>query len=235
MTQFNLLPDVKLEYLKAARYKKLVTGISVLVSLAAIVVSILLFSYSAIQANQIKSLSSDIKKQGSKISGSNINDLLTIQNQIGTLTNLHEQEPEVSNLDNYLNQLIPTAANIDTINIDFNQHTITMSGSADTLVTVNKLVDILKFATYSINGQSGSQPAFSNVVLQSFGIQNSQNNQAASYSLNFNFDPNLFNNTETIKLNVPNQATTRSEIDQPSILFKPNPIQQNSSSSGGKP
>ncbi len=231
MTQFNLLPDVKLEYLKAARYKKLVTGISVLVSIVALVTSVLLFSYSAIQSQQIKSLGSDIKKQGSNISSSNINDLLTIQNQIASLTSLHEQEPEVSNLDTYLNQLIPTTANIDTISLDFNQHTITMSGSADSLVTINKLVDILKFATYSIKGQSGSQPAFSGVVLQSFSIQSSQNKQAG-YSINFNFDPNLFNNTETITLNVPNQATTRSEIDQPSILFKPNPILP--SSSGGK-
>ncbi len=229
MTQFNLLPDIKLDYLKASRYKKLVTAISILVSLVAIVVTGLLFGYTAVQGSQIKSLSADIKNQGSKITNSNINDLLTIQNQIGTLTSLHEQEPEVSRLSTYLNQIIPTTANISNISVDFSANTISMTGSADSLVTINKLVDSLKFASYTIKGQYGSQPAFSSVVLTSFGIGTSQD-PTASYSISFSFDPNLFNNTETVNLTVPSKATTRSEIDQPSALFKPNPPKQGTGS-----
>ena len=69
MTQFNLLPDVKLEYLKAERLKHLVMTIAVFITLAAIVLVAILFSLIELQKSQINSLSSDIRSQGLKMSG----------------------------------------------------------------------------------------------------------------------------------------------------------------------
>lgn len=216
MTQFNLLPDIKLEYLKAERNRRLVFSISILVTAAAVVLVAGLFSYVEYQKTQISSLSSDIRKQGAKLSNqANINSILTIQNQIQTLTTLHQQEPNVTSLATYLNQLIPVTANLASLSVDFNADTFTMTGDADSLVTVNQLVDIMKFATYSIKGVPGTKPAFSNVVLANFGI----NKGRASYSINLNFDPMLFNNTEQVTLNVPSKVTTRSQLDQPITLF----------------
>lgn len=216
MTQFNLLPDIKLEYLKAERNRRLVFSISILVTAAAIVLVAGLFSYVEYQKSQISSLSSDIERQGATLADqANINSILTIQNQIQTLTQLHEQEPDVTKLSAYLNQLIPVTANLGTLSADFNADTISLSGDADSLVTVNELVDILKFSNYSVVGVSGKKLAFSNVVLSNFGLAKSR----ATFSISANFDPMLFSNTEKVSLNVPNIVTTRSQLDQPIALF----------------
>ncbi len=216
MTQFNLLPDIKLEYLKAQRNRKLVFSISFIVAISAMILVGLLFSYTLVQKAQINKLASDIKVQGATLGKqANLNAILTIQNQIQTLTTLHEQEPNVTNLATYLNQLIPVTANLSSLSVDFNAHTIDMSGNADNLVTINQLVDIIKFANYTIKGQSGTTPAFSSVVLSSFGVSN----QGASYTIDFNFDPTLFDNTQQVTLNIPTKVTTRSQIDQPIQLF----------------
>ena len=228
MTQFNLLPDIKLQYLKAERTKRIVISLSIIVTGVAVVLVVGLYLMNVVQKNNINNLSSDITTQSRLIGGqANLGDILTIQNQIQTLTTLHEQEPAASNLANYLNELIPTAANISTLTIDFDADTITVSGTADSLATINQLVDSLKFATYSVQGTPGSSNAFSSVVLTSFGLTQagggSSPQQNASYTINCNYAPTLFNITEAVTLNVPTKVTTRSELGQPSILFKPNP------------
>ncbi len=216
MIQFNLLPDIKLEYLKAERNRRIVISVSALVTIAAVLLVAGLFSYTQVQKSQINKLNSDIKHQGSVLSSqANINSILTIQNQIQTLTSLHEQEPNVTNLSTYLYQIIPITTSLSSLAVDFNADTMIMSGNADSLVTINQLVDSLKFATYSIKGVAGSKPAFSNVVLADFGLTNN----VASFTINLSFDPTLFNNTETVTLNVPSKVTTRSQIDQPITLF----------------
>ena len=218
MTQFNLLPDIKLEYIKAQKLKRLVISVSVLVTAASVLLVGVLFSWTALQKAQINSLSADIQKQGSIISGqTNLNEILTIQNQIDTLTKLHEQEPAAANLSSYLNQIIPVNANLNNLSIDFTQNSLVLTGSANSLATVNQLIDSLKFATYTVNGSSTVKNAFSNVVLSSFGVST----QSTTFTINLNFDPTLFDNTHTVTLTVPSKVTTRSQLDQPTVLFKP--------------
>ncbi len=227
MIQFNLLPDIKLEYLKAQRNQRLVIGISVLVTAASIVLAGVLFSLTALQKHQINNLHADIQKQSADLTGQkNLNAILTVQNQIQTLNKLHQQEPAVSDLATYLNQTIPVTAGLSNLSIDFGADTITMNGNADSLGTVDQLVDSLKFATYSVSGVKGSNPAFSNVVLSSFGVSS----QGTNFTITLSFDPNLFNNTENIKLSVPSKVTTRSELSQPNVLF-----QQKPKANGSKP
>jgi hypothetical protein len=158
-----------------------------------------------------------------------------MQTQIETLKNLHQNEPEVTNLATYLNQTIPVNASLNSLSIDFNEDTISMSGSADSLATVNQLVDNLKLATYTVSGVKGSNPAFSDVVLSSFGIisttnQSGQPVQQANFSVNLNFNSNLFNNTEKVTLNVPTKVPTRSQLVQPNILFNQKSSNNNGSS-----
>lgn len=221
MTQFNLLPDIKLEYLSAERMRRLVISISVMVGIVAILLAGTLLTITIVQGQQINNLSSSIKRQGSIIMGhTNLNDILTIQNQIATLTTLHQKEPAITSLAGYLNQLIPVNANISSLSIDLNADTMTISGSANSLATINQLVDSFKFATYQAAGNNSTKQAFSQVVLSSFGIGP---NSIDTYTVNCNFDPTLFNNVDKVTLYVPNQVTTRSMIDQPTALFKLTP------------
>lgn len=237
MTQFNLLPDIKLQYLKAQRQRKIVTLVSIVVSVVAILWTISFYTLTYLQKVEINSLANNIQSQGLNVSNDkNLNRILTIDNQISTLNTLHSQEPATSYLETYLYQLIPLKANISNLNVTFSSgdsnssnntsDTMTITGNANSLATINQLVDSLEFATYSVKGTAGSQKAFSGVVLSSFGIDQT----GVSYTINFNFNPELFNITDTVKLNVPSKVSTRSELDQPTILFKPNPVNKK----GGK-
>ncbi len=95
MVQFNLLPDVKLEYVKTQRTKRLLTLISIVVSIVGLAVLFLSFvTVNVVQKKSLNDLSSDITKYSSQLK--NVKDLdkiLTVQNQLSTLKGLHDQEP----------------------------------------------------------------------------------------------------------------------------------------------
>lgn len=225
MTQFNLLPAIKLEYLKAEKARRLVISISALITVAAVVLAGILFSWTELQKSQINSLAADIQHQSSILRQKNLNEILTIQNQISTLTKLHEQEPNVANLATYLYQTIPTTVSLSSLSIDFNADTISMSGNANSLATVNQLIDSLKFATFSVNGVTAAKPPFSNIVLSDFGVAQTGTSQSstattATFTIDLNFNRELFNNTVNITLTVPSKVTTRSQLEQPTVLFQ---------------
>lgn len=218
--QFNLLPDVKLEYLKAERTRRVTVSVSVLVAVVALGLMLLLFSVTQIQKKHISDLSKDIKSDSQKLEGQkDLNKILTVQNQLNSLTALHDQKPAASRLFGYLSQIVPNQANSSSLTIDFTQHTITITGSADSLSTVNKFADTLKFTSYGVDGVQGSKPAFSNVVLTNFGRADKQ----ASYTINFVYDPTIFDIKQNVTLQVPSLITTRSEVDRPADLFVAQP------------
>ena len=53
MIQLNLLPDVKLEYIKAQHLRRLVLSVSVLVTLAAVVILMLLLVFDLAQKKNL--------------------------------------------------------------------------------------------------------------------------------------------------------------------------------------
>jgi hypothetical protein len=216
MIQFNLLPDVKLEYIRAQRTKRLVMTVSVLVAIASLaILVILLMTVFVFQKQHMKHLTSDITKYSNDLKATpDLDKILTIQNQLGSLASIHEQKPEVNRIIPFIKEVTPSDASISSLNVDFATNTMVITGSADTLVTVNKYVDTLKFTHYS-NGQD-SPLAFSAVVLTSFG----KADKGASYSINLAFDPVIFDNTQDIKLTVPNIVSTRSSTEKPDVLFE---------------
>lgn len=217
MIQFNLLPSVKMEYIRAQRTKRMVVGISVLVTAAALALLVLLsMTVFVFQKEHMNHLTNDIAKYGKDLQATkDLNKILTVQDQLGALKSLHEQKPEVNRLIPFIKQLTPATASIASLNVDFSADTMTITGSADSLQTVNQFVDTLKFTTYAQSGQSPK--AFSGVVLTSFG----RADKGASYTINLGFAHDIFDNTKTVQLTVPNIITTRSELDKPGVLFEP--------------
>ena len=234
MVQLNLLPDVKLEYIKAKRIRRLVLSISMLVTAVAVAILVLVLIYDIGQKTYLNNLNNKINTETRTLQQKpDINKILTVQNQLESLTTLHDQEPQVSLLFSaYLNQITPASVSINNFNIDFTQNTIAISGNADSIATINKFVDTLKFTTYTTKDNNNPSNAFSNVVLTAFGVNSSTKdpNQAASYTINFNFDATIFDATKNAMLNVPNIITTRSSIEQPGDLFKSSPTSNSSTS-----
>jgi len=218
MVQFNLLPSVKLEYIKATRTKRMVTSIAVIASLAALAVMALLFvNVNFVQQRHIANLTDDINQKVSELEEiPDIDKVLTVQNQLSVLTKLHEQKPAAQRVLPFLSKVTPQAASISQSTVSFTDNTIVIKGTADNLATVNKFVDTLKFTKFKVGQDGQEQPAFLEVVLTSFSI----NSQQATYQVDFKFDPTIFDNTKEVELVVPSIISTRSQTQKPSDLFQ---------------
>jgi Tfp pilus assembly protein PilN len=208
MIQFNLLPDIKIQYLKARRQKHLVMlGSTVVVIFSVAVLAILITVVFGLQKKNISDLSRDINSKSSQLQGTqNLSRMLTVQNQLTSLTALHDNKPVVTRLYSFITQVTPASASISRLDIDFQKNTISMTGAADSLSTINSFTDALKFATYhTVVNSKVEKPSFSAVVLSTF----SRSDKGASYTITLSFDPALFSEQSDVVLTVPN-VTTRS-------------------------
>lgn len=226
MIQLNLLPDVKLEYIKAERQQRLVMSASIIVTVASIGLLLLLLSVSALQKKHLNDLSRDITSESSKLQNEpQINKILTVQNQLGSLTALHDKEPAASRVLEYLNETTPANASITDFTIDLTQSKETITGTSASLAAVNQYVDNLKNTSYTTDANSTPAPAFSNVVLTNFSLNTGSQNpgQAANYTIDLSYDPTIFDITKKVKLSVPNILTSQLQLGGNGSLFQAAP------------
>ena len=218
MIQFNLLPDIKIQYLKAKRQKYLVVLISVVASIAALAVFILLLTtVFVLQKKNISDLNKDITASSKQLQGvDNLNKILTVQNQLGALTTLHDQKVVSSRLLDYLTQVTPAEAKITKLEVNYALNTMKVTGTAANLVVVNKYADTLKFTKFVTDKDSTQKNAFSEVVLGAF----SRDPKSTTYTISFKYDRLIFSNAHQASLQVPKIITTRSETDKPTEVFQ---------------
>lgn len=221
--QFNLLPSSKYQAMEnEAKEAQLVRKV-LLATVACAALFVLLLGYTeGVQRVQISSASKDIAAKSSKLeSVSNINTILTIQNQLQTAAALHQTQHDTSRIFSYLSQLTPPNASVGNLNIDMGTHIMKLDGTADTAATVNAFIDTLKYTQFKVGSQT-PVTAFSSVIENNFAIGQT----GVSYSLTANFDPKLFANNLTDangklqapQLVAPNATNTRSGND-PGSLF----------------
>jgi len=236
MIQLNLLPDIKLDYIKAERTRRLLLTVSVLVTAAAVTILVLLLLVDLAQKKHLHDLNKDITSESQTLKQKpDISKILTIQNQLESLTSLHATKPEAALLfNNYLDHITPIKVAINNLQIDFTADAMTITGTADSLSTVNQYVDTLKFTTYTTaDDPNSSQNAFSDVVLTSFGIDSGTGASGASYTINLSYAAPIFDITKNATLSVPSKVTTRSELEQPGDLFQAAPSTAGTVTTGG--
>jgi hypothetical protein len=251
MIQFNLLPDVKLEYIRARYRKRMIVGVSVITGALFFSIFLVLFLFVRVsQTHYMKALSKDIDNKLSEIKQTpDLDKVLTIQNQLDSLPSLHDKKVITSRLVEFLGQLTPTLATISDVELDYDAGTMNIKGNANSLETVNKFADTLKFTKYrTATDPIGENKAFKDVVLKSFSIETLANGTGKSvvYELSFGFEPlvdkdntalapNIFavklnvkddkitNPAKPVELIVPNIISTRSETEKPTELFAKQP------------
>lgn len=189
--QFNLLPDVKLDYIKGQKIRNMVVSIAFLVSGASLAILIIMLTATyGIQRKQLGDATKQITTSTKDLEAiPNLNQVLTVHNQLNTLVGLHDSKHISSRLFTYLSQVTPTNASLGNLNIDFVTNQMTINGTADSQAAVNAFADNLKFAKYSV-ASSSPLTAFPSVLESSFNINPSN----VSYTLSVQFDPNLFTN-----------------------------------------
>lgn len=235
MIQFNLLPDVKLEFIKATYRRRVVSLLCFVIGGVFLTVFILMFLFVRVnQTRHLSNLDKEISKNVSQLQvNPDLDKILTIQNQLNSLPGLHDEKVLSSRIFDYLTQVTPAQATVSNVEIDLEAKTLVIKGSSDTLTTVNKFVDTLKFTDFKLEGELPKEgKAFSSVVLQNFSFDTlgaeAKSKSAVIYEINFSFDETIFATTakegsavaNTVKLIVPNIITTRSETQKPSSLFQ---------------
>lgn len=223
MVQLNLLPDVKLEYLRSTRQRRLVIGISLIVAAASVAVVLLLVSIVyGLQRQNINDLNGDIELYTGQLEDKpDLDKVLTVQNQLKALPGLHDQKPVASRLFDFLSRLTPVNASISQIDVNFMDKQMTITGSANSLDVANTYIDTLKFTKFQKVGENAGQPskAFSNVVMSQF----SRNDNGANYTISLTYDDALFNSAADVRLDVPKIISTRSVTERPGDLFREQP------------
>lgn len=218
MIQFNLLPAVKLDFVRARRTKRLTMLGAFLVSGVSLLALVLVFTSVQLQAKHSRDLSQDIKTESKKLKDTqDISSILTVQNQLNSLSTLHESKPEAARVFSYLKQVTPAGVTISNAEVDFEQLTVTLKGKAPNISGVNTYADTLKFTTYKVGDDTSTHNAFNSVVLGSIGAGGATG--SVDYSLSFKFDAAIFSNASSVTLSVPNQVTNASQVDKPSSVF----------------
>lgn len=223
MIQFNLLPDVKVDYMRTQRTKRLVIVGSMIVAAISVLILVITFSFSATQKRHLANLSKDIDAIEKKLtSNTELTNILSVQNQLNTLPELYEGRPAANRLPSYIEQTTPADISIGKLSIDFSTNQMEISGLSSSLGSVNRYVDTLKYTKFKAGSESQElTSAFNNVVLSRFGKEKNE----VSFSVNIAFDPLIFDETQQIALQVPNGITTRSQVGNNSNLFSASPDQ----------
>lgn len=206
MIQFNLLPDLKLEYIKAERTKKMLTTISLSAAFAAVGLMLMsFFIVNVVQKARINSLNSKALEYTREIQSiKDINKLLTVQKQLASLNSLHQLKPETSRIFDYLSQVTPENVYLNNFSIDYATNTITLGGEAPKIDTIRVYADTLKGTRFTVNDGTDKKYAFNQVELSSF----SKADDKAPFTITLKYDQSLFTITNSIKLEVPKGPKT---------------------------
>jgi Tfp pilus assembly protein PilN len=228
--QFNLLPDVKQEYLKTQRTKRTIITASIVASAIALFIFILMLTtVYVINKKQLSDANKQIDKYTDQLKAiPNLDKILTVQNQLKSLSGLHASKHMLSRVFSYIPQVTPQNVCLGKLSVDLAQSSMMIEGTADSQKSINTFVDTLKFTKYQIDNKDTGKNAFSSVVESQFGIVSSAQNDVkcdnkaapASYQLTIQYDPSLFLNSDNVALTVPQGlVTTRSVLDNPSNIF----------------
>ncbi|HSE60949.1 MAG TPA: hypothetical protein VLA88_01485 [Candidatus Saccharimonadales bacterium] len=230
MIQLNLLPDLKKEFIKAQKVKALVITIAIFTTIGAVGISALLFVYvTFVQQLQVKLATDDITRKMQQLKGINdIDKYLTVQNQLGSLPNLHESKGIYSRLFDFMSVMNPSAPNnvsLSELQVLTEDKSIVFTGTSKSYETFNVFVDTLKHAQVTFKAGGEGEPVtdsiFEQVLVQSADLSRSSGQPVVGFIVRTVYKDLVFDARNTdMTASVPNITTTQS------VTQSPNPTQQ---------
>lgn len=288
MINVNLLPVEQKHEASKKQLKILASAILYAIATGLLVVTVLFFFITKVsQKNRIEDLKDATDTALIKLQGEpEIDKLLTIQNQLTAIPQLHNSKAIPTRIFDYLDKIVPADVTLTDVTIGFapstggggggadpggagpeeptddlvvrseefeivkvqagggegSQNQIMISGITRDFKTLNTFVDIIKNAEFTAksptNLEDGAErveteltKAFTNVKTNSSG---KQDEVTLSFSLTFDYNPQLFDFTITqIIFSVPSKITTVSEQERPTGLFVDDPFDEEDTSGGG--
>lgn len=229
MITLNLLPEIKREYLKARRTQGRVIGLAILVCIisAGLVVLAAMWVY-GVQNLQKSNLTKSIHQKHTELS--NIKDIgkyVTVQNQLGQISSLHQNKAMLSRTFAVFSKVNPKAPNnvrISTLSIDTETLTMTVDAETDTFTGLETFRDTLKNASlnYRVEGDETLQtePLFSSVTIDSQGLSKAANGSSiVGFKLTLAYNDKMYaRDSRDVSVSVPEKETTQSKQDAPDVF-----------------
>lgn len=232
MIEINLVPDVKQELIRAQHVRTSVISISVVVGIAAIgVVVVLLLWVFGVQTGRSWYIDGVIKDKSKTLSQvPDINNTLTIQNQLSQLSSMHNDKKLDSRIFDVLQTVNPPAPNdirVTNLQIDAKKSTVTIQGQATNGYAALEVFKKTLSATnlqYTKDGQGKTVSLVTglNDADRSYG-EDVNGAKVLRFTLSFQYAPELFSATiPTMTIQAPSSANaTDSYRGIPSSLFVP--------------
>ena len=234
MIEVNLLPDVKLELLKARRQQKLIISGSILVAIASLGVVVILGVYGfGVQTVADGIANNGITDNAKKLAAvDDLSQTLTLQAQLNKLSEIQSSTHMTSRLFDVLTVTIPkgtNAVNVTRLSFDSSTNTIEVEAEAtngyEAMEVFKKTLAQTKLH-YSVDGKAAEPMNIASDISEgdrNYG-QNSQGDQILRFTLSFTYPDELFDAdiTDTKVVGPNEQRATDSTQGVPNDLFSSN-------------
>jgi Tfp pilus assembly protein PilN len=202
MIEINLIPDVKLELLKARRQRKMIISASILLSIAAGAVVVLLSLYAfGVQTVADTLADNGIKDENQKLSKvKDLSKTLTIQNQLSQLSKSQSNKNITSRLFDIISVTVPEGKNAVTIKqLAFKSETSTIDieGEApngyEALEVFKKTLGQTTFQ-YNVDGKAQKPLKIATSIIDGERRYSEDNlgHQVLRFSLSFTYTDEMF-------------------------------------------
>ncbi|MFZ1258030.1 MAG: hypothetical protein WAQ25_01010 [Candidatus Saccharimonas sp.] len=230
MIEINLIPDVKQEFIRAQQIRNAAIGISVIVGLAAVTVVVALGIFLGGQTLTENTVRANIKKDYHTLSSvADIDNILTIQNQLASISVIHDKKSIDSRIFDVLTAISPAAPNdikISSLRLDPKMKTLMIEGSASNGYSATETFRKLILNTTVESGAGDklvSIPLTDKVLMgeTSYG-EGANGGKVLRFSLSFVYPEGLFDNTrKDFRFVTPSDVTdvTDSRTRVPDSLF----------------
>ena len=237
MIELNLLPDVKREFIKAQKTRNKVISGSILLMLGVggALAVLAFFAFGAQQVHQ-RILDGQISERSQKLNDQkDLENYLTIQNQLAKLPELHSAKGTYSRLFDYLIKVNPAApdnVNISKLTLDATSKTLAIEGFADNYRSLNVFQKTLESAelVYRQSDAEVREVLFPSVVMSQVGVGEKQSStgatrQVTSFTAVLTFTDKAFASDITSPdVQVPNKNITNSDaVNTAPKTFESNP------------
>lgn len=230
MIEINLIPDVKREFIHAQKMRNAAITLSMLVGAIAVGVVVLVGILLGAQALHETIARGQVKDQFNKLqSVGNINNVLTIQNQLSKISSINASKTIDSRLFDVLTAISPSSPNdikISNVKLDPTAKTLMIQGSAANgfAATETMRKTILNTQLESTgSGSSATVPLAQDVTVgdTSYG-QGADGSKVLRFTMTFTYPDGLFDNSlKSLRVVTPTSAVdvTDSRTRVPETLF----------------
>lgn len=217
MIEINLIPDVKLELLKAQRTRAMVISGSILTSIIAGGIIVVLVLYLGVQGIRGSLVDQAIKDGYAKLSSvEDLSKMLTIQNQINRIDELNETKKIDSRVFDVLLAVVPPAPNavqVSQVSLNTEETTISIEGQTrayDSMEVFKKTIESSTIV-FTENDEEQQVKLAGDISTSNISYGEDPNGQKVlRFNLSFTYPPELFSAkipVLTIKLSVDGNVT----------------------------